>query len=132
MTPLGYGYDSVGYRRRILSLIHILIQWIKDWEADGVTKIDGIASQMHISCYADPVKQESVKKHIVKMLELMKKSEKLCKISECDWSSDVCSSDLETIIGWQVCFWIFLTYIRLLVRLATLAHILSLIHISGY
>ncbi len=61
-----------------------LIQWIHDWEADGVTKIDGIASQMHISCYADPVKQESVKNHIVKMLELMKKSEKLCKISELD------------------------------------------------
>lgn len=61
-----------------------LIKWIHDWEADGVTKIDGIASQMHISCYADPVKQESVKNHIVKMLELMKKSEKLCKISELD------------------------------------------------
>lgn len=61
-----------------------LIQWIKDWEADGVTKIDGIASQMHISCYADSVKQESVKKHIVKMLELMKESKKLCKISELD------------------------------------------------
>lgn len=49
-----------------------------------MTKIDGIASQMHISCYADPVKQESVKKHIVKMLELMKESKKLCKISELD------------------------------------------------
>lgn len=61
-----------------------LIKWINDWEADGVTKIDGIASQMHISCYADPVKQESVKNHIVKMLELMKKSKKLCKISELD------------------------------------------------
>lgn len=61
-----------------------LIQWIKDWEADGVTKIDGIASQMHISCYADPVKQENAKNHIVKMLELMKKSGKLCKISELD------------------------------------------------
>ena len=61
-----------------------LKKWIKDWEADGVTKIDGIASQMHISCYADPVKQESVKKHIVKMLELMKESKKLCKISELD------------------------------------------------
>jgi len=61
-----------------------LIQWIKDWEADGVTKIDGIASQMHISCYADPVKQESVKNHIVKMLELMAGSGKLCKISELD------------------------------------------------
>lgn len=61
-----------------------LIQWIHDWEADGVTKIDGIASQMHISCYADHDKQENAKNHIVKMLELMKKSEKLCKISELD------------------------------------------------
>lgn len=61
-----------------------LIKWIKDWEADGVTKIDGIASQMHISCYADPVKQESKKNHIVKMFELMKESGRLCKISELD------------------------------------------------
>ncbi len=61
-----------------------LIQWIHDWEADGVTKIDGIASQMHISCYADPNTQESKKNHIVKMLELMKESGKLCKISELD------------------------------------------------
>ena len=61
-----------------------LIQWIKDWEADGVTKIDGIASQMHISCYADPNTQKSKKDHIVKMLELMKESGKLCKISELD------------------------------------------------
>lgn len=61
-----------------------LIKWIKDWEADGVTKIDGIASQMHISCYADPKKQEDAKNHIVKMLELMKESKKLCKISELD------------------------------------------------
>ena len=61
-----------------------LIQWIKDWEADGVTKIDGIASQMHISCYADPKTQESKKNHIVKMLQLMAESGKLCKISELD------------------------------------------------
>lgn len=61
-----------------------LIQWIHDWEADEVTKIDGIASQMHISCYADPNTQKSKKDHIVKMLELMAKSGKLCKISELD------------------------------------------------
>lgn len=61
-----------------------LIKWIHDWEADGVTKIDGIASQMHISCYADHDKQENAKNHIVKMLELMKESKKLCKISELD------------------------------------------------
>lgn len=61
-----------------------LKEWIKDWEADGVTKIDGIASQMHISCYADPNTQKSKKDHIVKMLELMAESGKLCKISELD------------------------------------------------
>lgn len=61
-----------------------LIKWIHDWEADGVTKIDGIASQMHISCYADPNTQKSKKDHIVKMLELMAESGKLCKISELD------------------------------------------------
>jgi len=61
-----------------------LIKWINDWEADSVTKIDGIASQMHISCYADPNTQKSKKDHIVKMLELMAKSGKLCKISELD------------------------------------------------
>lgn len=61
-----------------------LKKWIEDWEADGVTKIDGIASQMHITCYADHDKQENAKNHIVKMLELMKESGKLCKISELD------------------------------------------------
>lgn len=61
-----------------------LIHWIDEWEADKVTKIDGIASQMHISCYADHDKQENAKNHIVKMLELMAGSRKLCKISELD------------------------------------------------
>lgn len=61
-----------------------LIQWIKDWEADGVTKIDGIASQMHISCYDDPNTQESKKKHIEEMFKLLAKTDKLIKISELD------------------------------------------------
>lgn len=61
-----------------------LKHWIDEWEADKVTKIDGIASQMHISCYADHDKQENAKNHIVKMLESMKESGKLCKISELD------------------------------------------------
>lgn len=70
-------YDD---NKKLKSLIH----WIGEWEKDGVTKIDGIASQMHIFCYADPNKQEDAKNHIVKMLELMKESKKLCKISELD------------------------------------------------
>lgn len=61
-----------------------LIQWIKDWEADGVTKIDGIGSQMHISCYGNPKTQESKKNAIENMLKLMAESGKLVRISELD------------------------------------------------
>lgn len=61
-----------------------LIQWIKDWEVDGVTKIDGIGSQMHISCYGNPQTQESKKNAIENMLKLMAKSGKLVRISELD------------------------------------------------
>lgn len=75
-----------------------LIKWINDWEADGVTKIDGIASQMHISCYADPNTQKSKKDHIVKMLELMAKSGKLCKISELDMGYvDAAGKEVKTV-----------------------------------
>lgn len=61
-----------------------LIQWIKDWEADGVTKIDGIGSQMHISCYGNPKTQEAKKNAIENMLKLMADSRKLVRISELD------------------------------------------------
>lgn len=61
-----------------------LIQWIKDWEADSVTKIDGIGSQMHISCYGNPQTQESKKNAIENMLKLMAESGKLVRISELD------------------------------------------------
>lgn len=61
-----------------------LIEWIKRWEADGVTKIDGIGSQMHISCYMDPAMQESKKNAIESMLRLMAGTGKLVRISELD------------------------------------------------
>lgn len=61
-----------------------LKKWIKDWEADSVTKIDGIGSQMHISCYGNPKTQESKKNAIENMLKLMAKSGKLVRISELD------------------------------------------------
>ena len=61
-----------------------LKKWIKDWEADGVTKIDGIGSQMHISCYENPQTQESKKNANENMLKLMAESGKLVRISELD------------------------------------------------
>lgn len=61
-----------------------LIAWIKKWEADGVTKIDGIGTQMHISCYEDESINNSKKEHIAKMFELMAATGKLVRISELD------------------------------------------------
>jgi GH35 family endo-1,4-beta-xylanase len=61
-----------------------LIKWIERWEADGRTKIDGIGSQMHISCYGNPATQESKKKAIENSFRLMAASGKLVRISELD------------------------------------------------
>ena len=61
-----------------------LVNWIKKWEADGVTKIDGIGTQMHISCYEDANLQKSAEDHIVKMFEIIAASGKFCRISEMD------------------------------------------------
>ena len=61
-----------------------LINWIKKWEADGVTYIDGIGTQMHISCYENASIQSSIKSHITKMFQLMANSGKLVRVSELD------------------------------------------------
>ena len=61
-----------------------LINWIKKWEADGVTKIDGIGTQMHISYHEDSGILNSRKQHITKMFELLANSGKLVRVSEMD------------------------------------------------
>lgn len=66
--------------KKLKSLIH----WIQQWEADGVTKIDGIGSQMHITCYMNKQVEESKKNAIVNMLKLLAQSGKLVRISELD------------------------------------------------
>ena len=80
-----------------------LVGWIKKWEADGVTKIDGIGTQMHISCYEDANIQNNIKKHITQMFEIIAKSGKLCRVSEMDmgyvrgnnrWGSSVKTTEL--------------------------------------
>ena len=61
-----------------------LVNWIKKWEGDGVTKIDGIGTQMHISYYENSSTQTSKKNAITKMFEIIAKSGKLCRVSEMD------------------------------------------------
>lgn len=64
--------------------IKSLINWIKKWETDDVTKIDGIGTQMHISYYENSGTQNSKKKAITKMFELMAATGKLVRVSEMD------------------------------------------------
>ena len=63
-----------------------LINWIKRWEEDGVTKIDGIGTQMHVSYYEDENIQASKEAAIKNMFKLMAESGKLVRISELDMS----------------------------------------------
>lgn len=70
-------YDQ---NKKLKSLIH----WIEEWEKDGVTKIDGIGSQMHITYNMDPAKQKKNEEAYVNMLHLMVDSHKLVRISELD------------------------------------------------
>ena len=69
-------YDD---NKKLKSLIH----WIEEWEKDG-TKIDGIGSQMHVTCSMDPAKQKKNEDAYVNMLNLMVGSHKLVRISELD------------------------------------------------
>ena len=61
-----------------------LINWIKKWEADGVTKIDGIGTQMHISYYENSGTQTSKKNAITNMFKLMAATGKWVRVSEMD------------------------------------------------
>ena len=61
-----------------------LINWIKKWEADGETYVDGIGTQMHISYYANASTQKSKENAIVNMFKLMANSGKLVRVSELD------------------------------------------------
>ena len=61
-----------------------LINWIKKWEADGVTKIDGIGTQMHISYYENSSTQANKKSAITNMFTLMAATGKWVRVSEMD------------------------------------------------
>lgn len=64
--------------------VESLVRWIKRWEKDGITKIDGIGSQMHISYYMNQGTLDSKKRAIENSFRIMAKSGKLVRISELD------------------------------------------------
>ena len=72
--------DGIKASKKIWSMYN----WIKKWEADDVTKIDGIGTQMHISCYENANTLNNLKAAITGMFKVMAKSGKLVRVSEMD------------------------------------------------
>lgn len=66
--------------KKVQSLVH----WIEKWESDGITKIDGIGTQMHVSYILKEEDQKVQEDAIVKMFQILAESGKLIKISELD------------------------------------------------
>ena len=79
-------YDD---NKKLKSLIH----WIEEWQKDSVTVIDGIGSQMHVSCCMDPVEQKKREDAYVNMLNLMVSTGRLVRISELDMGLEVPNVD---------------------------------------
>lgn len=79
-------YNLEGYwdqHAKLNSLIH----WIGRWEdpnAEEPVVIDGIGTQMHVTCYGDETKQAKLKSDIEEMFKSLAKTGKLIKISELD------------------------------------------------
>ena len=79
-------YNLEGYwdqHAKLNSLIH----WIGLWEdpnAEEPVVIDGIGTQMHVTCYGDATKQAKLKSDIEEMFKSLAKTGKLIKISELD------------------------------------------------
>ena len=65
-----------------------LVKWIAKWEEDGVTRIDGIGSQMHISYSCNPTEQKKREEGVVNMLKILAASGKLIRITELDMGID--------------------------------------------
>lgn len=61
-----------------------LVHWIQTWESDGVTKIDGIGTQMHVSYILNDADQKAQEESIVNMFKILAASGKLIKITELD------------------------------------------------
>ncbi|MBU3807662.1 MAG: endo-1,4-beta-xylanase [Candidatus Phocaeicola faecipullorum] len=61
-----------------------LIYWIDRWENNGEVYIDGIGTQMHVSCSVKEDTQKSRENAVENMFKLMAQTNKLIKISEID------------------------------------------------
>lgn len=64
-----------------------LLQMIKQWEEDGITRIDGIGTAMHVTYSFDPAQQAKNEAGVVAMFGLLKETGKLVRISELEMNA---------------------------------------------
>ena len=79
-------YNLEGYwdqHAKLNSLIHWIGLW-EDPDAEEPVVIDGIGTQMHVTCYGDATKQAKLQSDIEEMFKSLAKTGKLIKISELD------------------------------------------------
>ncbi len=74
-----------------------LINMIEYWESDGVTRIDGIGTQMHINLSQDEYYQGVIEDSVVSMFEKLAATGKLIKISELDMGISTTDSVMQTV-----------------------------------
>ena len=80
-------YNLEGYWDKQHDKLKSLIHWIGLWEDPNAKEpvvIDGIGTQMHVTCYGDATKQAKLQSDIEEMFKLLAKTGKLVKISELD------------------------------------------------
>ena len=80
-------YNLEGYWDKQHDKLKSLIHWIGLWEdpnAEEPVVIDGIGTQMHVTCYGDATKQAKLKSDIEEMFKSLANTGKLIKISELD------------------------------------------------
>ena len=77
-----------------------LIKWIERWESDGVTKIDGIGTQTHISFCADPDIQKKHEELIKNSFQLMANTGKLIR-----WIIKTYMEIIPAAQQWGICQW---------------------------
>ena len=73
-----YGLENYGN-----SKCERLLQMIDQWEEEGV-RIDGIATQMHVTYSLDPIQQSMNEEGVVNMFQMLAATGKLVKISALD------------------------------------------------
>lgn len=86
--------DLITDTKKLKSVVH----WINQWESDGKTVIDGIATTLHLSCMVDETAQAAQEERIKEAFVELAATGKLVRISELDMKIvDLSGAEISTL-----------------------------------